>query len=99
MPFVWSTYGAPDAAVSQALAVAASKAQRVSRAGTPKETLARWRCRLAVAIWRRSARMAQPCIRPLADPELYTEHNRGCVAEAHDDAMYGTCHEGCEADQ
>ena len=98
MPFVWSTYGTPDAAVSQSLSVAASKAHRASRAGTPKEALARWRCRLAVAIWRRSARMAQSCVRPLADPDLYTEHNRGCVAAAHDDAMYGSCQAGSEED-
>ena len=93
-PFVWSCFGAPDVAVTQALTHAASKAHSASRAGTPKAALARWRCRLAVAIWRRSARMAQSCIRALADPELYTENSRDCTVDACEDPQYDTCHEG-----
>ena len=88
-PFVWSSLGAPDTAVTQALTFAASKAHQASRAGTPRETLARWRTRLAVAIWRRNARMAHTCIRPLADPELTTELHRGCQDDECEDMRYG----------
>ena len=89
-PFVWSSFGAPDPVVTQALQTAAAKAQRTSRAGTPREALARWRARLAVAIWRRNARMAQSCIRPLADPELSAENLRGCQDSDCEDLRYGT---------
>ena len=88
-PFVWSCYGAPDATVTQALTTAAAKAHQTSRAGTPREALARWRTRLAVALWRRNARMAQSCIRPLADPERHLELNRDCQGEERDDVLYG----------
>ena len=92
-PFVWSCYGAPDAAVTQALTHAASKAHSTSRAGSPKAALARWRCRLAVAIWKRNARMAQSCVRPLADPELFVQHTRDCAVDACEDPKYGPCNE------
>ena len=92
-PFVWSCYGAPDPAITQALRLAASKAHRASRAGSPKTALARWQSRLAVAIWRRNARMAQSCVRPLADPELFYEFSRGCaVVDALDDPQYEGSH-------
>ena len=92
-PFVWSCFGAPDAAVTQALAHAASKAHSASRAGSPKAALARWRCRIAVAIWKRNARMAQSCVRPLADPEHFSQHSWDCVVDACDDPRYGGLHE------
>ena len=89
VPFVWSSYGAPDPAVTQALTLAASRAHQASRAGPPRATLRRWLARVSVAIWRRNARMAQTCIRPLADPELYSETLRGCESDECSDALYG----------
>ena len=84
-PLVWSSYGAPDPGVSQALQVAAAKAPRTTRAGDPSATLKRWRARISVEIWRRCARMAQRCLRPLADPEHTFEQHRG--AEDEDDLL------------
>ena len=76
-PFVYTTYGAPDPLSTQILEMAARKAPACPRAGTKGQTLGRWRHRIAVAIWRRAARMAHRCLPPLADPELDNEICRG----------------------
>ena len=45
---------------------------------------------MAVEIWRRAARMTQRCLRPLIDPELTIQNNRGVQLDAAADAAeYG----------
>ena len=75
-PFVYTALGAPHPIAIQSLAAAAQKATACPRAGPPGVTLARWKLRIAVTIWRRAARMAHRCLTPLADPEHDTEHCR-----------------------
>ena len=95
-PFVYSTYGAPDPLALQTLEAAARKAANCPRAGSPGAALARWRLRIAVAIWRGNARMMHRCLTPLADPERDIEKYRVSVnaeaeveEEIYEDLLFG----------
>ena len=68
-PFVVSCYGRLHEDVQACLAEAARKAARDSPGETAKMVCRRWKNRLAVAIWQRTARMAHACLNPRADPD------------------------------
>ena len=80
-PFVYSTFGAPNPLTLQSLEAAAAKASSCPRAGTPGQTLARWKLRISVTIWKRVARMTHKCLAPLADPERDIEKCRDQTRE------------------
>ena len=66
---VFTCYGRPHADVQPMLLEAAKKAAQANAYLCPSKLVKHWAHDIAVAIWKRNARMAAVCLAPLPTPE------------------------------